>query len=282
MAASDFGAAMHHCHVKSTSRRHIDRVLDLFKRGRAAGSRISLETYPYGGGSMAVGAYFLAPKRLPAWGASDIVFIETGQRIVDSGRLREIRAATPGAPCIVEYLDERVAVYQKRLARSFALPDAIVASDAAPVLLQGGISDTQEWPLPSGAGTHPRTAVTFVKTLHWMVRETATCTWSEAFHRCAYLPARVLDGVAAAMRRRGHRGVGANADLVVIDPQHITDRATCLDPTRTSVGVKHLTLAGKLVIRDSELLADAFPGQPIRGRRYGGMPTGCAPRQENS
>ena len=34
-AAAETGAAMHHCHVNSTSRRHIDRVLALLETSRA-------------------------------------------------------------------------------------------------------------------------------------------------------------------------------------------------------------------------------------------------------
>jgi N-acyl-D-aspartate/D-glutamate deacylase len=90
-------------------------------------------------------------------------------------------------------------------------------------------------------------------------------SWSEAFRRCSWLPARVLDFVPDA-RRKGHLGVGADADVVVLDPATLTDAATYLDPIRPSVGVRHLLVSGEAVVRDGELVPDAFPGRPLRAQ----------------
>jgi N-acyl-D-aspartate/D-glutamate deacylase len=98
-----------------------------------------------------------------------------------------------------------------------------------------------------------------------MVRQEGAWTWLEAFRRCSYLPARVLDEVAPAARGKGHLGVGADADLVVIDPDRITDSATYLDPTRPSVGVQHLLVNGQFVVRDAGIVGDTYPGRGLRG-----------------
>jgi cytosine/adenosine deaminase-related metal-dependent hydrolase len=264
-AAAETGAHMHHCHVNSTSRRHIDRVLHTLTQAQCAGSRVTVEAYPYGSGSTAVGAAFLDPDRLPSWGLrpSDIILVPSGERIADAARLREIRATAPGTLCIVEFLDEQVAADRAMLWSSLSYPDAIVASDATPVVWPDGAIDTRTWPLPAGAGTHPRTAGTFAKTIRQRVRETGTWTWLEAFRHCSYLPARLLDFTPAA-RPKGHLGVGADADIVVLDPDRISDAATYLNPTQPSVGVHHLFVAGIAVVRDSAIVLDAFPGRPLR------------------
>lgn len=267
IAAAETGAAMHHCHVNSTSRRHVDRVLANLDRARAAGSRVTVEAYPYGAGSTAVGAYFLDPDRLPAWGLrpSSIVLLRTGERLADAGRLREIRATDPGAACVFEFLDEHDAGDRALLQQSLAFPDSIVASDAMPLIWRDGAHDTREWPLPPGASTHPRTSGTFAKSARLMVRATGEWSWAEAFRRCAYLPARLLDDSAPGAAGKGHLGVGADADIVVLDPERITDNATYADSCRPSSGVLHLLVGGTFVVRDGELQIDALPGRPLRG-----------------
>lgn len=267
IAAAETGARMHHCHVNSTSRRHIDRVLETLAASVAEGSHVTVEAYPYGAGSTAIGAFFLAPERLAAWGLkpSSLVLVPSGERIADESRLREVRATDPGAACIVEFLDETVPADAALLRQALAFPDSIVASDAMPIFLPSGSIDTREWPLPPGSSTHPRTAGTFAKTLRMMVRETATWSWLEAFRRCSYLPARLLDEVAPAAVAKGHLGVGADADIVILDPAAISDSATYLDPTRPSIGVRHLLVKGTAVVRDGDIVVDAYPGQPLRG-----------------
>lgn len=267
IASAETGATMHHCHVNSTSRRHVDRVLGMLAKAQAEGSRITVEAYPYGAGSTGIGAYFLAPERLGAWGIepSNIVVVETGERIANAGRLRELRSIAPGTECIVEFLDEGKPADRDLLYQALAYPDAIVASDAMPIVWGNGVIDSREWPLPPGGSTHPRTAGTFAKTLRLMVRETGTWSWLEAFRRCSYLPARVLDEIAPGARAKGHLGVGADADLVVLDPDRVTDEATYFDSTRPSAGVHHLFVGGTAVIRDRQLQTDAYPGRPLRG-----------------
>jgi cytosine/adenosine deaminase-related metal-dependent hydrolase len=266
-AAAETGAAMHHCHVNSTSRRQIDRVLATLERSRAAGARVTVETYPYGAGSTAIGAYFLQPERLPVWGLqpSNIVLVRTGERIADEHRLREVRASDPGQLCVVEFLDERDAADRAMLHRSLAFSDSIVASDAMPLVWPDGSTECRDWPLPPGAATHPRTAGTFMRSLRLMVRELGEWTWLEAFRRCSYLPARVLDDVAPAAQAKGHLGVGADADIVVLDADAVTDNATYVEACRPSSGVQHLLVGGEMVVRDGALLPDALPGRPLRG-----------------
>ncbi len=267
IAAAETGAAMHHCHVNSTSGKHIDRVLATLGKSRANGSRVTVEAYPYGAGATAIGARFLSPEWLAKRGRkpSSLIVAATGERVADDARLTELRRLDPAAECIVEYLDESDPAQFAMVRRPFEFPDAIVASDAMPLRMPDGSRDTDAWPLPPGTTTHPRTAGTFTKTLRLMVRESGLWTWREAFRRCSYLPARVLDDAAPAARRKGHLGAGADADLVVLDPDTVTDTASYTEAARPAHGVRHLLVNGTFVIRDGALQTDARPGRPLRG-----------------
>ncbi|TGD09212.1 amidohydrolase family protein [Brevibacterium sp. S111] len=265
-AAMEFGGQTHHCHVNSTSRRHIDRVLSTIDRAQEGGAKLSVEAYPYGAGSTGIGAAFLAPERLPAWDLtpSNIVLVATGERIRDEAHLRHVRDADPGASCIVEFLDDDDAGDRELLASSLAFPDSIVASDAMHVTWPDGSTDTRAWPLPPGGRTHPRTAGTYARSLRMMVIDHGVWTWSEAFRRCSLLPAQVLESSVPALRRKGRIGIGDDADIVVIDPAELRDRATYLDSTRTSEGVRHLLVDGEFLVRDSELVRDSYAGRGLR------------------
>ncbi len=71
--------------------------------------------------------------------------------------------------------------------------------------------------------------------------------------------------MSKTMRGKGHLGIGADADIVVIDPENLTDRATYLAPTVTSIGTRHVLVNGDLVVSDGEIVPDAYPGRPVRG-----------------
>ncbi|WP_219465359.1 amidohydrolase family protein, partial [Nonomuraea rhizosphaerae] len=124
--------------------------------------------------------------------------------------------------------------------------------------------DPLAWPLPPAAVTHPRTAGTFSRVLRRHVRETGRLTLLDAVARCSLLPARVLEEAVPAMRRKGRVQPGCDADLVVFDPETVTDRATYARSTTPSAGYEHVLVGGSFVVRSGELVLDALPGRAVR------------------
>ena len=269
-AAAETGAHMHYCHFNSTTLRHAERVLGLIERAQRAGSRVTTEAYPYGAGMTAIGAAFLAPDRLAERGLvpPDLTYAPTGERVADAARLRELRAADPGALAIIRFLDDEDPADRELLLRYILFPGSVVASDAMPLTWSRDMSpDPDAWPLPAQAFTHPRTAGTFGRSLRLLTRDHGPLPLAEALAKCSLAPARLLAGHVPAMRRKGRVAEGADADIVVFDPATITDQATYRASTRTTTGIRHVLVNGTFVVRDAQLIRDALPGRPVRASR---------------
>ncbi|MEW2504219.1 amidohydrolase family protein [Amycolatopsis sp. NPDC047767] len=260
--AGQTGVHLHYCHVNSTSGRHVDRVLGLVERCRLEGAEVTTEAYPYGAGSTAIGAAFLAPEVLARQGIrpDSLVLVGTGERIADAARLAEVRASTPGALALLHFLDED----DPALERALLFEGTAIASDAMPLTWTGTRPDPLTWPLPPGALGHPRGAGTFSRAIRRLYRESGKLTLSEAVARCSLLPAQVLDEVVPALWRKGRLRAGSDADVVVFDPARIADQASYVDGTRPSVGIEHVLVNGTAVVRAGSLVPDALPGKPVR------------------
>ena len=65
-------------------------------------------------------------------------------------------------------------------------------------------------------------------------------------------------------RCRRSVSVGADADLVVLDPEIIRDPSTYEKPDVASVGIDHVMVAGAFVVKDGAVVAGATPGRAVR------------------
>jgi dihydroorotase/N-acyl-D-amino-acid deacylase len=109
---------------------------------------------------------------------------------------------------------------------------------------------------------HPRAYGTFPRILRKYVREEHRLTLEDAIRKFSALP--------AARMRLADRGLikqGLWADLVVFDPQTITDHATFNDPNQLSSGMEWVLVNGVPVI-DGGKPTGARPGRVLRGPGY--------------
>jgi len=109
---------------------------------------------------------------------------------------------------------------------------------------------------------HPRAYGTFPRVLRKYVREERRMPLEEAIRKFTSLPASRV-----RLTDRGVLKVGLWADIVVFDPERITDKATFDAPKQLSVGMQWVLVNGVPVIADG-VATNALPGRVLRGQGF--------------
>lgn len=109
---------------------------------------------------------------------------------------------------------------------------------------------------------HPRAYGTFPRILRKYVREEHKLKLEDAIRKFSALPAERM-----RLADRGVLKAGMWADVVVFDPQTVTDRATFENPNQLSVGMEYVLVNGVPVI-DGGKATNALPGKVLRGPGY--------------
>ena len=113
-------------------------------------------------------------------------------------------------------------------------------------------------PLRTGV-PHPRNFGTFPRVLGKYVREEHVITLEQAIHKMSGLTAHQLH-----IADRGLIKDGLAADLVIVDPATVADRATFTDPFQYPVGIPTVIVNGRVVLDEGRHTGER-PGVVIRG-----------------
>jgi N-acyl-D-aspartate/D-glutamate deacylase len=111
--------------------------------------------------------------------------------------------------------------------------------------------------------SHPRSAGSFARVLGHYVRETGALTLSQAIRKMSLMPAQRLEAFVPAMKKKGRLQEGADADLILFDPQQVSEGARYLDAKEYSKGILYVLVNGQPVVQHGTLLSNVFPGLPI-------------------
>lgn len=139
---------------------------------------------------------------------------------------------------------------EENVKKKVALPYMSFCSDAASMTIQGA---------SPGRSTHPRAYGSFARLLGRYVREEKVIPLEEAIRRLTSLPASNLN-----LKKRGALKPGFFADVVVFDPETITDHATFTDPHQYATGMVHVFVNGGQVLKHGEHTGET-PGRAVRG-----------------
>ena len=239
-AAAISGTPLHIVHINSTCLRDSLECISLIEGARARGLDITTEAYPYIAGMTAINSALFNPGWREKLGIDygNLVLPDTGEHLTKA-RFDELHNSTAQQWVLV------FANTQETVDAVIPNPLIMIASD--------------------GAEGHPRNAGTFSRVLAQYVRDKKTLTLMEALRKMTLKPAQMLERSTPEARRKGRLQEGADADIVVFDPQTISDRSTFEKPMEPSIGVHDLLVGGTLLIDKGNMVPDVYPGQAILG-----------------
>ena len=223
------------------------------------GAKVWGEVYPYAAGSTIASTDILTEAGMAQMGItySDVANLD-GTRW-DKASYEDIRKNDPGRAIVIYNNPE------KDIGKWLAEPGVVIVSDG--MAIQDAKKNYYPWDSPyEGKSVHPRSAGTRAKVLR-MVREEKIMPLMEAISKMSYLHAKYFDelGGISQFKTKGRMQVGADADIVVFNPDTVTDNST-YEPGKgalPSTGIPYVLVNGVVVVKNSEV-QKVLPGKPIR------------------
>jgi len=177
-----------------------------------------------------------------------------GKTLAEVAKMRGKSPAETAIDLVIEDSSRVEAVYflmsEENVKRQIKLPWVSFCSDAASLAPEGAFLKSN---------VHPRAYGSFARLLGKYVRQEKLITLADAIRRLTSLPADNLK-----LDRRGKLEKGYYADIVVFDPETITDHATFEKPHQYATGMLHVFVNGTQVLKDGEHTG-AKPGRVVRG-----------------
>jgi dihydroorotase len=235
--AAATGASVHVVHITSMGLRETQLCLEMIQGARARGMDITTEAYPYTAGMTDLGSAIFDEGWQGRQGGitfGDLQWALTGERLTAESFARYRKQ---GGFVAIHSIPEEIV----RLA--LANPLVMVASDGV---------------MNEGKG-HPRAAGTYARVLGRYVREQHALSLMDAVRKMTVMPADRL-----GLKTKGRIAVGADADLTMVDPERVTDRATFEKPAQYSEGIPYVMVNGTLVVNRGELVPGVAPGRGVR------------------
>jgi N-acyl-D-amino-acid deacylase len=129
---------------------------------------------------------------------------------------------------------------------------------------EADIKKLMQWPHSnicsdgSSAGSHPRGYGAFTRVLGNYVKKEKTLNMQEAIHKMTGLSAQHM-----GIKKRGLIKTGYYADLVLFDPETVSDEATVAEPHKLSEGIETVLVNGEIVFQNKKT-TELYPGKIIR------------------
>ncbi len=227
---------------------------------RGQGYNVWSEYYPYTCGSSTIGSEFIKPDSIGEMGLdySNLIDPRSGEKM--NREIYDRIVAEDPAYIIILCLPQR----EPWLPMWLEVPHMTVAGDQMPPVDAEGRALGWDDPYEAYNG-HPRTAGTHAKTLR-LAREHGVSLMQVLAQNSYWAAKHLGDAGIEAMKVRGRMREGMVADIVVFDPDTVTDNAGYKAGSNglPSTGIPYVLVHGSVMVRDSKVVDGVLPGQPIR------------------
>jgi N-acyl-D-aspartate/D-glutamate deacylase len=239
--AAATGVSLHVVHITSSGGRQIRNCLTIIEGARRHGLDVTTEMYPYTASATRIESALFDDGWQKRTGISyeQLQWVATGERLTAEtfAKYRQ-----QGGPVISHGISEETV----RLGVSNSM--VMIASDGR---------------MTNGKG-HPRSAGTFSRILGRYVREEKALSLMDAIRKMSLMPAQRLEASVPAMRNKGRIKTGADADIVVFNPDRVIDKATFENAAQYSEGIENVMVAGVFVLRNGTFIEGVYPGVGMR------------------
>jgi N-acyl-D-aspartate/D-glutamate deacylase len=239
-AAAISGASLQIVHINSSCLQDGLECLSMVAGARARGLDVTTEAYPYLAGMTYINSALFNPGWREKLGIDydSLQLPDSGERLTKE-RFDELHNS-PKAQAVLLFANT-----QEMVDAVIPNPLVMIASD--------------------GEKGHPRNAGTYSRILAYYVRDKRSITLMDAIRKMSLMPAQRLEKATPAARLKGRLQEGADADIVIFDPQTVADRSTYQKPMEPSIGMKFVIVGGTVLIDQGKLVPDTFPGKALLG-----------------
>lgn len=256
--AREAGLPLEISHHKAAGRDNwgkTEQSIALIEQERAAGLDVNFDAYPYTASST---IFAVMARRREAEPEGVIVASVRGKPEFEGKTLAQLAdmldvLADEAAQCVLEADPGAVGIFfmmdEGDVRRVLAHPLCMIGSDGIPS--------------PTGK-PHPRLYGTFPRVLGTYVREERVFSLEEGVRKMTSLPARRF-----GLSGRGELQEGWVADIVIFNPDTITDRATYEDPRRYPAGIEYVIVNGKIAAERGKQTAERAGSLLRRNGSYG-------------
>lgn len=290
--ARDAGVPLHISHLKAVGKNNwhlMDEVFNLIETAALNDIQISFDVYPYTTTGSVL--YTLLPEwvtqegrtmmlqRLKDPGVRSTVLRDMRKKEIDYSRIL-ISASTLSKMLSRNRISD-IALLQGKSPEETVL-DVLTASNGRAIVSLEALSEKNvlkaiQHPFSiissNGAGygiehartgelVHPRNFGAFPKVFSEYVRKQKALSWEEAVHKMSGKPA-----MKFKLAKRGLLQEGYFADIVVFQPENITDRATMEEPYQYAAGVSWVIINGSCAMEAGTLVPGKRFGAVLRRER---------------